>query len=71
MVFFDKKTICEICFNPECSDKGIRNVLRGYDTKSCVSFKNEDEASTVKKIEQTEADDVEWSTHYDPTQRDD
>lgn len=72
MDIFDKKTICEICFNYDCSDRGKRNLHWGYDPKVCTNFKkSKDEPSNMRKVERSEADDVEWSTHYDPTKRDD
>lgn len=72
MGFFDKKTICEICFNYDCSDRGKRNTNWGYNPENCGSFKkSKDESSNMRKVEKNEADDVDWSTHYDPNQRDD
>jgi hypothetical protein len=67
MGFFDKKTICEICFNDKCSDKGKRNLHRGYDPKACASFKkSKEEVVEAKKVESTEYDDMDYSTHHDP-----
>lgn len=71
MGFFYKETICEICFNTECSSRGTRNLNWGYDPEKCISFKkSKEEASTMKKVERSEADDVDYSTHYDLTRRD-
>lgn len=72
MGIFEKKTICEICFNNDCSERGTRNICRGYNTNCCASFrKSEEEYSKVKKERENNPEEVHWSTHYDPTYRDD